>query len=121
MSDLRVLRHLFAGFQPYVGLFPVRAVTGEAAAAAQLADDVHSANLGHLHAEQLLDRGLDFGLVGLRGYLEAQRALLVLLRYAFFGDDGPLQYLINVHYAAPFFVSASESLSLRAAASDSST
>src|SRR5579884_3650323 len=120
MLDLRVLRHLLAGLQPDISLLPVRTVAGITPAAPQLARVVHGSNLIHLHPEELLHRRLDLCLVGLESHFEAERVLFVLFGHALLGHDGPLQNLINVHYAAPFRV-ASDSLSLRAAASDSST
>src|SRR5579884_660230 len=88
--DLRVFRHLLAGLQPHVGFLPVRAVTGEAAAAAELTDVIHGSNVGHLDAKQLLDGGFDFRLVGLLRHFEAERALVVLFGHALLGDDRPL-------------------------------
>src|SRR5579883_2413504 len=111
MFDLREVRHFLAGLQRDIGLFPVRPVSGEAAAAAQLAVERGGAHFLHLNLKQLLDRGLDLGFVGVERDFETQRPLVVLLGYAFFGDQRPPDDLVNRHFA-----SASESL--RAAASD---
>src|SRR3954453_7808920 len=64
--ELRVLRHFLASLEANVCLFPVRTISGELAATAQLAEIVDGVNVGNLHLEELLNRGLDLGLGGFR-------------------------------------------------------
>src|ERR1019366_707210 len=85
MLDLRVLRHLLAGLQNNPGFFPVRAIARKLAAPAQLARRHGRANLRHFHLESRFDSVPDLSFIGIHRHLETQRAMIVLLRDAFFG------------------------------------
>jgi hypothetical protein len=82
----------------------------EAAAPPQLPLERGGPHFVNFYFEKLLDRGLDLCFVGVRMYLEAQRALGIFFGDALLGHERLLDYFIEVHFA-----SASENL--RAAAS----
>src|SRR5262249_16585581 len=92
--------HLFAGLQLHVRLLPVRPITRELAAAAQLAGRGGGANVVYLHLEQRLNRALDLRLIRVRGDFEAQRALSFFLTQSRFVDHRALDHLLKgQHYA----------------------
>src|SRR5438270_7940408 len=95
--NLSVLGHLLAHFEPHVGLLPIRAVTGEPAAAAELAHIVFRPDVVNLDFEKRLDSGLDLRLIGVCRHFEAERPLFVLLLNALLGDDRPFDDVVYGH------------------------
>src|ERR1019366_3563557 len=86
---LREFGDLLASHELHVCLLPVRAVTGESSAAAQLAVEIRRAYCFHFYVEQFFDGLLHHDLVGIFRYLEAKRPLFFLLGDALFGDERP--------------------------------
>src|SRR5687768_5939905 len=104
MLHFREFGNLLARSQAHVGLFPVRAIPGKPAAAAEFAARGGSPDIFHFHLEQLFDRLANMRLVGVHGHFEAERSLFVLLSDTLFRDQRTADDLIVIHYA-----SASES------------
>src|SRR6185437_10604340 len=71
---VRVFGHLLAHFQPDVSLFPVRTMSGKAAATALLALEVRGPHRTHFHFEHLLHRLPDFDLGGFSSNFEYELA-----------------------------------------------
>src|SRR3569833_663746 len=116
----RELGHYLSRFESDVSFLPVRTMAHKASAPAELAFEIRGANFGHLHIENLFHCLAELDLVGIARYFERQRSFRFLLRDAFFGDQGPLQDVIERHnYWASFGFGAdfaSDSLSFDAAA-----
>src|SRR5262245_34837403 len=70
LRALQELGHLLAFAQLHVGFLPVRPAAGEAALPLDLAVRDARADALHLRSEELLDRPLDFRLVGVLRHLE---------------------------------------------------
>src|SRR5215467_10051570 len=95
-----ILRHLLAGLQPYICLFPVRTIAGKLAPAPLLALKVRGSHRIDLHFEDLLHRFLHLSFGGLRGDLEHQRALRLFRAQTLFRDHRLADDLIRrLHYA----------------------
>src|SRR5579862_8004575 len=117
---------LLASHELHVGFLPVRAVTGESSAAAQLAFESRGSDFFHFYVEQFLDRLLHHDLVGVFRHLEAKSSVVILGCDAFFGDERPHQSIVNGHYFSASALClgadfASVSLSFEAAACVNST
>src|SRR5580704_7678625 len=111
MLDLRELRHLLAHLQLYIGFLPLRPVSRELTAPAQLAIEGGRPNFRHFHLKKLLHGGLHLRLIGAQRHFEAEGPLIVFLVHALLGDERTMNYFKECHFA-----SASENL--RAAASE---
>src|SRR5262245_8934595 len=105
------LDHLLALGEHDVGLLPVGPAAAVAALALDLAVHVGHAHLGHLHAEEGLDRLLDLGLGGVAVHFEAQRGLGLLEHVRLLRDQGPADDVVEVlHCLFAYGVSRSSSL-----------
>src|SRR5579871_2785760 len=114
LLNLRVFRHLLAGLQSHVGLFPVGPIAREPAAPAQLSGSDGSADIVHFDFEQRLHSLANLRFIGARGDFETQGPLFVFFGDAFFGHQRLLDHVVNADHA-----SASDNLA--AAASDNET
>src|SRR3972149_9569206 len=111
-DSLEELDHLLAFTQGHEGLLPVGPSPLEPSVALQLSPNACGAARAHLDSEELFDRPLDLRLVGARGDLEAQRAVVVLRRRRLLGDERSVDDVVHLHRE-------SLSVSMAAASSDS--
>src|SRR5271156_852525 len=100
LQGVDVVGHLLTRLEAHVRLLPVRAKSGELAAAAFLTQEVGRAHAQHLYLEQRLYRLPDFGLGCIRSHIEYQRALGFLGAQALFSNDGALDHVIESRHQA---------------------
>src|SRR5918998_5362336 len=91
------------GMQRHHGLLPLAPLPGGPAAPLRLRLDPCRAYPGHPHAEDLLDRLADLGLV--RALVHAERVLVGREQgVALLGDHGAYDHVAGVHFATAFLV-----------------
>src|SRR6266852_2778446 len=94
LQILRVLDHLFAFRQLYVGLLPVTPVAFVLPAAAHLAHEIRGAHIRHLDLEDLLHGFLDLRLGRACRHFKHHRVVQFFHAQALFRNNGPANNLI---------------------------
>src|SRR5262245_39935604 len=96
-DSLEELDHLLAFAKGHESLLPIRPAALEPAVALQLSPHARGPDRAHLDSEELLDRPLDLGLVGVRGDLEAEGAVVVLGCRGLLRDERPVDDVVHLH------------------------